>query len=396
VDACAYFDHAATTPLDPQVRHAMEPFLGESFGNPSSLHGPGRAAHDALEAARAEVAALIGARPAEIVFTGSGTEADNLAIFGAVGSAPAPVHVVVSAFEHPAVLEPCRALERRGVEVTYLPITADGLVETEALTAVLRPTTRLVSVMTANNVVGTVQPIAELAALAHGAGALFHTDAVQGAGKVPLDVSRVPVDLLSLSAHKLHGPKGVGALYVRAGVELAPLILGGGQERGLRSATENVAGIVGFGQAALLARVGMAEESARLVRLRDRVLDVLSEQIDNVYLIGHPFLRLPGHLCLGFSGQEADAIRLLFALDDAGIAVSSGSACSAHNAGEPSYVLTAMGFDTIRARGSLRLTMGRFTSDDDVDRLLATLPRAAASLTSIASHAGFGARARTA
>ena len=396
MDACAYFDHAATTPLDPQVRHAMEPFLGESFGNPSSLHGPGRAAHDALEAARAEVAALIGARPAEIVFTGSGTEADNLAIFGAVGSAPAPVHVVVSAFEHPAVLEPCRALERRGVEVTYLPITADGLVETEALTAVLRPTTRLVSVMTANNVVGTVQPIAELAALAHGAGALFHTDAVQGAGKVPLDVSRVPVDLLSLSAHKLHGPKGVGALYVRAGVELAPLILGGGQERGLRSATENVAGIVGFGQAALLARVGMAEESARLVRLRDRVLDVLSEQIDNVYLIGHPFLRLPGHLCLGFSGQEADAIRLLFALDDAGIAVSSGSACSAHNAGEPSYVLTAMGFDTIRARGSLRLTMGRFTSDDDVDRLLATLPRAAASLTSIASHAGFGARARTA
>ncbi len=393
--ACAYFDHAATTPLDPRVRHAMEPFLAASFGNPSSLHGPGRAAHDALEAGRAEVAALIGARPAEIVFTGSGTEADNLAIFGAVGEAPTPVHVVVSAFEHPAVLEPCRALERRGVEVTYLPITADGLVEPESLAAVLRPTTRLVSVMAANNVVGTVQPIAELAALARGAGALFHTDAVQGAGKVPLDVGRLPVDLLSLSAHKVHGPKGVGALYVRDGVELAPLILGGGQERGLRSATENVAGVVGFGQAALLARVEMAEESARLVGLRDRVLDALSEEIGNVYLIGHPYLRLPGHLCLGFSGQEADAIRLLFALDDAGIAVSSGSACSAHNAGEPSYVLTAMGFDTIRARGSLRLTMGRFTSDDDVDRLLATLPRAAASLTSIASHACFGARART-
>ena len=396
MESCAYFDHAATTPLDPRVRHAMEPFLGGSFGNPSSLHGPGRVAHDALEAGRAEIAALIGARPAEIVFTGSGTEADNLAIFGAVGTATAPVHVVASAFEHPAVIEPCRALERRGVEVTYLPVSADGLVEPEVLAVALRPTTRLVSVMTANNVVGTIQPIGELAALAHEGGALFHTDAVQGVGKLPLDVSRLPVDLLSLSAHKLHGPKGVGALYVRSGVTLAPLILGGGQERGLRSATENVAGIVGFGQAALLARVGMAEESARLVRLRDRVLDVLSEQIDNVYLIGHPFLRLPGHLCLGFSGQEADAIRLLFALDDAGIAVSSGSACSAHNAGEPSYVLTAMGFDTIRARGSLRLTMGRFTSDDDVDRLLATLPRAAASLTSIASHAGFGARARTA
>jgi len=396
VAACAYFDHAATTPLDPRVRHAMEPFLGESFGNPSSLHGPGRAAHDALEAARAEVAALIGARPAEIVFTGSGTEADNLAIFGAVGAARTPVHVVVSAFEHPAVLEPCRALERRGVEVTRLPVTPDGLVEPETLAAALRPATRLVSVMTANNVVGTVQPIAELAALARRAGALFHTDAVQGAGKVPLDVNRLPIDLLSLSAHKLHGPKGVGALYVRDGVELAPLILGGGQERGLRSATENVAAIVGFGQAALLARVGMAEESARLVALRDHVLEVLSEEIGNLYQIGHPYLRLPGHLCLGFSGQEADAIRLLFALDDAGIAVSSGSACSAHNAGEPSYVLTAMGFDTIRARGSLRLTMGRFTSDDDVDRLLATLPRAAASLTSIASHTGFGMRARTA
>jgi cysteine desulfurase len=250
--------------------------------------------------------------------------------------------------------------------------------------------------MTANNVVGTVQPIAELAALARRAGALFHSDAVQGAGKVPLDVSRLPIDLLSLSAHKLHGPKGVGALYVRDGVELAPLILGGGQERGLRSATENVAAIVGFGQAALLARVGMAEESTRLVALRDHVLEVLSEEIGNLYQIGHPYLRLPGHLCLGFSGQEADAIRLLFALDDAGIAVSSGSACSAHNAGEPSYVLTAMGFDTIRARGSLRLTMGRFTSDDDVDRLLATLPRAAASLTSIASHTGFGMRTRTA
>ncbi len=396
MEAYAYFDHAATTPLDPRVRHVMEPFLGESFGNPSSLHGPGRAAHDALEVGRAQVATLIGARPAEIVFTGSGTEADNLAVFGAVDPTRAPAHVVVSAFEHPAVIEPCRALERRGVEVTYLPVTTDGLVEPETLAAALRPATRLVSVMAANNVVGTVQPIAELAALAHRAGALFHTDAVQGAGKVPLDMSRLPVDLLSLSAHKIHGPKGVGALYVRDGVALAPLILGGGQERGLRSATENVAAAVGFGQAALLARVEMADESARLVALRDRVLEALSAQIDNLYLIGHPYLRLPGHLCLGFSGQEADAIRLLFALDDAGIAVSSGSACSAHNAGEPSYVLTAMGFDTIRARGSLRLTMGRFTSDDDIDRLLTTLPRAAASLTSIASHTGFGLRARTA
>jgi len=388
-----YLDHAATTPLDPRVRHAMEPYLDGVFGNPSSLHWAGRQAHDAVEAGRREVAALLGARPPEIVFTASGTESDNLAVLGALGAMQGPRHVITSAFEHPAVLEPCRFLERQGVEVTYLPVSAEGIVAPEALAAALRPTTRLVSVMAANNVVGTVQPTAELAALAHEAGALFHTDAVQAAGKLPLNVGRSPVDLLSLSAHKLHGPKGIGALYVRPGVELAPIVYGGGQERGLRSATENVAAIVGFGQAALLARAEMGEESARLVGLRERVLAAVTGEIDNAYLIGHPYQRLPGYLCFGFSGQEADAIRLLFALDDAGIAVSSGSACSAHNAGEPSYVLTAMGFDTIRARGSLRISMGRFTSDDDIDHLLTALPKAAESLKSIATHAGFGVRA---
>ena len=388
-----YLDHAATTPLDPRVRHAMEPYLDGVFGNPSSLHWAGRQAHDAVEAGRGEVAALLGARPAEIVFTASGTESDNLAVLGALGAMQDPRHVITSAFEHPAVLEPCRFLERQGVEVTYLPVSAEGIVAPEALAAALRPTTRLVSVMAANNVVGTVQPTAELAALAHEAGALFHTDAVQAAGKLPLNVGRSPVDLLSLSAHKLHGPKGIGALYVRPGVELSPIVYGGGQERGLRSATENVAAIVGLGQAALLARAEMGEESARLVGLRERVLAAVTGEIDNAYLIGHPYQRLPGYLCFGFSGQEADAIRLLFALDDAGIAVSSGSACSAHNAGEPSYVLTAMGFDTIRARGSLRISMGRFTSDDDIDQLLTALPKAAESLKSIATHAGFGVRA---
>jgi cysteine desulfurase len=388
-----YLDHAATTPLDPRVRHAMEPYLDGVFGNPSSLHWAGRQAHDAVEAGRREVAALLGARPAEIVFTASGTESDNLAVLGALAAMDGPKHVITSAFEHPAVLEPCRFLERQGVEVTYLPVSPEGIVAPETLAAALRPTTRLVSVMAANNVVGTIQPITELAALAHEAGALFHTDAVQAAGKLPLDVGRSPVDLLSLSAHKLHGPKGIGALYVRPGVELAPIVYGGGQERGLRSATENVAAIVGFGQAALLARAEMGEESARLVGLRERVLAAVTDEIDNAYLIGHPYQRLPGYLCFGFSGQEADAIRLLFALDDAGIAVSSGSACSAHNAGEPSYVLTAMGFDTIRARGSLRISMGRFTSDDDIDQLLTALPKAAESLKSIATHAGFGVRA---
>ncbi len=388
-----YLDHAATTPLDPRVHHAMEPYLDGVFGNPSSLHWAGRQAHDAVEAGRREVAALLGARPTEIVFTASGTESDNLAVLGALGAMQGPAHVITSAFEHPAVLEPCRFLERRGVEVTYLPVSPDGIVRPEALAAALRPTTRLVSVMAANNVVGTIQPMTELAALAHEAGALFHTDAVQAAGKLPLNVDRSPVDLLSLSAHKLHGPKGIGALYVRSGVELSPIVYGGGQERGLRSATENVAGIVGFGQAALLSRAEMGEESARLVGLRERVLDAVTSEIDNAYLIGHPYQRLAGYLCFGFSGQEADAIRLLFSLDDAGIAVSSGSACSAHNAGEPSYVLTAMGFDTIRARGSLRISMGRFTSDEDIDRLLTALPKAAESLKTIATHAGFGVRA---
>jgi cysteine desulfurase len=392
VDDYTYLDHAATTPLDPRVRDAMAPFLDGAFGNPSSLHRRGREAHDALETARAEVAALLGARPAEIVFTGSGTEADNLAVFGAVAAMEGPRHIVTSAFEHPAVLEPCRQLERRGVEVTYLPVDRDGIVRPESLASALRPTTRLVSIMAANNVVGTVQPLAELAGLAHEAGALFHTDAVQAAGKLPLSVERLPIDLLSLSAHKLHGPKGVGALYVRGGVALEPIVRGGGQERGLRSATENVAGIVGFGRAAALAGDEMGADSARLVGYRDRVSEAVTAQIDNAYLIGHPYRRLPGFLCFGFSGQEADAIRLLFALDDAGIAVSSGSACSAHNAGEPSYVLTAMGFDTIRARGSLRVTMGRFTTEHDIDHLLEALPKAAESLTSIASHAGFGVR----
>ena len=388
-----YLDHAATTPLDPRVHHAMDPYLDGVFGNPSSLHWAGRQAHEAVDAGRREVAALIGARPEEIVFTASGTESDNLAVLGALGAMQGPAHVITSAFEHPAVLEPCRFLERRGVEVTYLPVSPDGIVRPEALAAALRPTTRLVSVMAANNVVGTIQPMTELAALAHEAGALFHTDAVQAAGKLPLNVDRSPVDLLSLSAHKLHGPKGIGALYVRSGVELSPIVYGGGQERGLRSATENVAGIVGFGQAALLSRAEMGEESARLVGLRERVLDAVTSEIDNAYLNGHPHQRLAGYLCFGFSGQEADAIRLLFELDDAGIAVSSGSACSAHNAGEPSYVLTAMGFDTIRARGSLRISMGRFTSDEDIDRLLTALPKAAESLKSIATHAGFGVRA---
>jgi cysteine desulfurase len=387
MDARIYFDHAATTPIDGRVRDAMVPYLDAWFGNPSSLHWAGREAHAAIDKARGEVAALIGAQPSEIVFTGSGTEADNMALRGIMEVQDG--HLVVSAFEHPAVIETCRYLEECGVSVTYLDIDADGIVQPEALAAALRPDTRLVSIMAANNVVGTVQPIVELAKVANAHGALFHTDAVQAIGRLHLDVSDGRIDLLSMSAHKIHGPKGVGALYVRRGVELSPIVFGGGQEHGLRSATENVAGIVGFGHAAALARAEMGAEAVRLVGLRDRLAAGIADCIDNAYFIGHPTRRLPGHLCLGFAGQEGEAVKLLLALDQRGVAISSGSACSSSHAGEPSYVLTAMGFDQIRARGSLRITLGRANTGEEVDRFLGMLPQTVASLNTIASSARF-------
>jgi cysteine desulfurase len=386
-----YFDHSATAPLDPRVAFAMNMANLETPGNPSSLHSEGRQARELVDRARGQVAALLGAAPSEVVFTASGTEADNLALRGAlrVGESDAPKHMITSPIEHPAILETCWFLEQNGVQVTYLPVDEQGLVDPDDLANAFRPNTRLVSVMSANNVVGTLQPIAELARITKEHGALFHTDAVQSAGKVPLDVNRVPVDMVSLSAHKLHGPKGIGALYVRGGVRLQPLVFGGGQEHGLRSATENVTGIVGFGTASQLAVAEMSDEAVQLVRLRERILNGLREVLPQTYLLGHPFNRLPGHLCLGFAGQEGESIRLLLSLDEAGIAVSSGSACSAHKASEPSYVLLAMGFDAIRARGTLRVTLGRFNTEMEVDRFLQVLPQAVDSLRPVASYAGF-------
>ena len=323
----------------------------------------------------------------EIVFTASGTEADNLALVGVADTfAVGDCHIVTSAIEHPAVLETCAYLTRRAVEVSYLPVSAGGIVDPVSLRSAIRPNTRLVSVMAVNNVVGTVQPIAELARIAHEHGALFHTDAVQAAGKLPLDVRRQSIDLLSLSSHKLNGPQGVGALYVRRQITLEPLVHGGGQEGGRRSGTENVAGLVGFGRAAELARVTLSEENARLAALGERALTGIESSVPGAYLVGDRYRRLPSHLCFGFRGQEGEAIRLLLALDEHGIAASSGSACSASHAGEPSSVLVAMGFDPIRARGSLRLSLGRFTSEADIDRLLDVLPDAVQSLRPITSH----------
>lgn len=375
-----YFDHSATTPLDPRVLEAMLPLLADTFGNASSQHAEGRKAREAVESARSQVAALLNADANEIIFTGSGTEADNLALIGAVRTSVGPAHVVTSSIEHAAILETCRYLEETGVSFTQLPVDSDGLVDTLDLEASLRPDTRIVSVMAASNLVGTVQPISQLAEITNEHGALFHTDAVQAGGKIPIDVKGAPIDLLSLSAHKLHGPKGIGALFVRRGVELSPIVFGGGQERGLRSATENVAAIVGFGVAAEIAREEMESETARLKALREKIVRTLAQTIPQAYVIGHPEKRLPGHLSLGFAGQEVLAGRLVQHLDKAGVAVSAGSACNAHHADKPSHVLLAMGFDAERARGLVRITLGRFNTEAEVNRFLEILPALVAQL----------------
>ena len=378
-----YLDNSATTPVDPRVVAAMEPWHAQAFGNPSSLHTLGRQAREAVETARAQVAALIGARPREIVFTGSGTEADNLALAAAAGASGSG-RLVTSAIEHPAILETARALERRGVAVATVPVDADGLVDPSDVRDSVKPHTRMVSIMAANNVIGAIQPVNEIGQAAREAGALFHTDAVQAVGRTPFNLAEQPIDLLSLSAHKLHGPKGVGALYVRDGVTISAIIHGGGQERGLRSATENVAGIVGLGVAAELAAAEMADDNVRLTALRERLIAGILSACPQAYVIGHRQRRLPGHVCLGFAGQEGEAIRLLLALDEAGIMASTGSACSASHAAEPSYVLRALGFDPFRARGALRLTLGRFNTEAEVDRTIEILPTLVGGLRRIA------------
>ena len=374
-----YFDHSATTPLDPRVLAAMGPFLSGAFGNPSSLHQEGRIARAAVDCARAQVAALIGAQPEEIIFTASGTAADNLALIGAARASGNPGHIVTSSIEHAAILETCRFLAANGTKITHLPVDADGVISTSSLLRTLQSPVTIVSVMAANNVVGTVQPIEELAHLTRLHGVLFHSDAVQAGGKIPLDVNRLGVDLLSLSAHKLHGPKGIGALYVRKGTKLSPIIFGGGQERGLHSATENVAGIVGFGAAAYIAGKELSDEAVRLKHLREHLAMELTLRFADAYVFGHPIDRLPGHLSFGFRGREREVGKLLTALDAAGVAVSAGSACSAHHSGEPSAVLLAMGYEAEQARGLIRVSLGRFNTQPEVDRFLSILTAAVAA-----------------
>jgi cysteine desulfurase len=359
-----YLDHNATTPLDPRVLEAMLPVLREGFGNASSLHWFGQRARAAVDEARGAVAALVGATPAEVVFTGGGTEADNLAVRGVAAAAREPRRkVLYSAVEHHAVLHTARALAEEGVPVEAVRVGGDGVVDLDDLRAKLDDTTALVAVMLANNETGLLQPVAEVARLAHEKGALVHCDGVQAAGKVPVDVRALDVDLLALSAHKIYGPQGVGALVVRRGTRMKPLLRGGSQERNRRAGTENVAGIVGLGRAAQLAAQDLAGEAARLAALRDR-LEARLLAVPGTRRNGEG-PRVPNTLNVSFERTEAES--LLLALDLTGVAVSTGAACAA-GAMEPSHVLRAMGLPLPRVQASLRLSLGRSTTEAAVDR----------------------------
>ncbi len=364
-----YLDHAATTPLLQEAAAAMLPYMTECYGNPSSLHSFGRAARQACARGRVQVAGLLGAAAAEIFFTSGGSESDNWALKGLAWAHQAQGrHIITSSVEHHAVLHACAWLEQQGFTVTYLPVDAAGRVTPESVVQALRPDTILVSIMTANNEVGTLEPIAAIGTLLRERGILFHTDAVQAAGHVPLDMRSLPVDALSLSGHKFYGPKGIGALYLRRGTAIAPLLHGGSQERGLRAGTENTAAIVGLGVAAEQAALQLSAEAARLRKLRDMLADGI-RQLPGAWINGSDE-RLPGHLSFGLEGIASDV--LLIRLDLAGFAVSAGSACSAGSL-EPSHVLAAMGQSAVQAGAAVRVTLGRENTAAEVQRFLTVL-----------------------
>jgi len=368
-----YLDYAATTPCDPEVIKAMEPYFFQKFGNPSSIHSFGQEAKGAIEEAREKLASFLGARLEEIIFTSGGTESNNFAVGGvAYAQAKKGNHIITTAIEHHAIIEPCKLLEKRGFKVTYVSTDKYGLVSPDDIKKAITDKTILISVMHANNEIGTIQPIAEISRIARESGIYFHTDAVQTVGHIPVNVDDLNVDLLSLSGHKFYGPKGVGALYVRKGTRIERFLHGGDQERARRASTHNTPGIVGLGKAIELCLDKMKDEAKFQSVLRDRLIKEIKEKISDVYLNGHPEQRLPNNV--NFSIKYIEGESILLNLDMLGIAVSTGSACTSTSL-EPSHVLLAIGLPHEIAHGSLRITLGRWTKEEDIGYLLEHLPR---------------------
>ena len=373
-----YLDNAATTALSPRVLEAMLPYFTQHYGNPSSVHAFGREAKQGLDKARDQVAKALHCDPSEVIFTGCGTESDNTVLLGvAQRYGNKGKHIITTNVEHHAILHTCEYLELQGYSVTYVPVEQDGLVTAEQVAAAIRPDTILVSIMFANNEVGTIMPIQEIGAVCKEKGVLFHTDAVQAVGHIPVDVQAMHIDMLSLSAHKFHGPKGVGALYCRKGIRLPSYIMGGAQEKGRRAGTENVAGIVGLGAAIELATEQLEENRAKMTALRDRLMTGIQARISEVKLNGHPTNRLPNNVNFSFKYIEGESILLM--LDMNGIAASSGSACTSGSL-DPSHVLLALGLPHEIAHGSVRLTLGDETTEEDIDYTIDVLEKTVARL----------------
>ena len=387
-----YLDYNATTPVDPQVLDAMLPYFSVDFANASSIHTPGQRARAAVETAREQVAALIGARPQEIVFTSGGTESDNHAIFGVINSlvaqpilavhssSPATPHIITTTIEHEAVLNACQAAEKQGVSVTYLPVDREGRIDPESVRQAIRPETVFITIMHANNELGTVQPLEEIGRIAKEHKIYFHTDAVQSAGKIPIDVNALNVDLLSLSGHKLYAPKGVGTLYIRSGTRVSQLLYGGHHQRGARPGTENVAGIVGLGKAAEIARNSLSSGAQRVSALRDQLERGLLDRVPQIRVNGGNAPRTPNTTNIQFAGIDGEA--LVIALDLKGLSCSVGAACSS-GAVEPSHVLTAIGLSQEEAKSSLRFSLGRHTTQSEIDFALEVVPATVAQLRAL-------------
>jgi cysteine desulfurase len=382
-----YLDNAATTRVDDRVVSVMGPLLTENFGNASSLHTFGTWSKEILDQSRSFIGSCIGNPPGDLVFTSGGTESNNFALKGvAFANRLKGNHILVSAIEHDCILNTCNWLESQGFAVTRIPVDQYGMVDVEFLQRAITPKTVLVSVMYANNEIGTIEPIAEIGALCRHHGVLFHSDACQAFGKVKIDAEKSCIDLLTINSHKIYGPKGVGALYIRKGTTIEPLLHGGGQENGYRSTTENLPGVAGFAEAARLCMEDLAVEAIRHEGLRKKLESCLLNSYDNIYFHGHPIHRLPNLLSFSFSGLEGETIRLLLLLDEMGIAVSAGSACSSNGSHNGSHVLAATGLNQFEARGAIRVSMGRFTTESDIDAFLEAMNEAVPQLTTIYSR----------